>query len=109
MAQANPAGSSTGIASLNGYTGGAFAPTYIGAVDFVPLRRSVDDRAGWRHVVVIGSPAPQVDFARFVADPGKTSGGDCSLADSNVSPPRTSGNELVCDTFWGYAEDMCSS
>ncbi len=68
IAQANPVGSSTGIASLNGFNSAAYGGT------------------------VNGTP-PNVDFARSSRGP-KTTGGNCS-----------GGNELTCDTFWGYGQD----
>jgi ABC-type phosphate transport system substrate-binding protein len=102
IAQAYPAGSSTGIASLNGFVSGANSPTYNGAVNPFPGYSGLSgvDGGNWTST----ASGPQVDFARSSRTP-KTSGGDCNLADSSVTPARVSGNELVCDTFWGYAED----
>lgn len=65
VAQANPTGSSAGIAALNGFGGSVYAGTVGGAPN----------------------------FARSSRTP-KTSGGNC-----------TGGNELTCDTFWGFAQD----
>lgn len=64
VAQANPVGSSAGIASLNGFGGAQYAGT-----------------------------EGNVDFARSSRAPKRT-GGNC-----------TGGDELTCDTFWGFAQD----
>lgn len=102
LSQAFPAGSSTGIASLNGFVSGANSPTYNGAINPFPGYTGLSgvDGGTWSST----SSGPEVDFARS-SRAASTSGGKCNLADSSVSPARTSGNELVCDTFWGYAED----
>jgi hypothetical protein len=78
VTQAFPAGSSQGLASLNGATS---TVSYAGAVNPVP---------GY-----LGSTAtgPNVDFARS-SRPPKTTGGNA-----------IGGNELTVDTFWGYAQD----
>lgn len=81
-AQAFPAGSSAGIASLNGFIpSGQSNTSYAGAVNPVPA--------------YLGSTAtgPNLDFARSSRGP-KTTGGNA-----------IGGNELAVDTFWGYAED----
>jgi hypothetical protein len=44
-------------------------------------------------VLEIGAAGPSIDFARS-SRAAKTSGGNC-----------VGGNELTCDTFWGFAED----
>lgn len=82
VAQAWAAGSSAGIASLNGYIpSGQSNTTYAGTVNQVP---------GY-----LGSSAtgPNADFARSSRGP-KTSGGNA-----------IGGNELAVDTFWGFAQD----
>ncbi len=102
LAQAFPAGSSTGIASLNGFVATGATPTYNGAVNPFPGYSGLAhvDGGSWSST----APGPQVDFGRS-SRPANTSGGKCSIADSTRSPARVVGNELVCDTFWGYAED----
>lgn len=82
VAQANPAGSGAGIASLNGYIpSGQSNTSYAGSVNTVPS--------------YLGSTAtgPNVDFARSSRGP-KTTGGSA-----------IGGNELAADTFWGYGQD----
>jgi len=76
--QANPVGSSAGVASLNGFTNGQSSICYSGTVNPVPGATFT---------------CPNVDFARS-SRAGKTSGGDVN-----------GGNELSSDTFWGYAQD----
>jgi hypothetical protein len=82
FAQANPVGSSAGVASLNGAANvtepGAVHPTNITCPN----------------LTVITSTGPNVDFARSSRAPKTTSGNSAC-----------SGNELDIDTFWGYAED----
>jgi ABC-type phosphate transport system substrate-binding protein len=65
---ANPVGSSAGIASLNGISG----VTYGGTVN----------------------NGGNVDFARSSRGPKTSGSADCS-----------GGNELACDTFWGFGQD----
>ncbi|MCU1454092.1 MAG: ABC-type phosphate transport system, periplasmic component [Acidimicrobiales bacterium] len=82
VAQATPAGSSSGIASLNGFIpSGQANTTYAGSVNSVPS--------------YLGSSAtgPNLDFARSSRGP-KTTGGNA-----------IGGNELAADTFWGYGQD----
>ena len=102
IAQAYPAGSSTGIASLNGFVNGANTPTYNGAVNPFPGYSGLAhvDGGTWSST----ASGPQADMARS-SRAASTSGGKCNLADSTRTPARVSGNELVCDTFWGFAED----
>lgn len=91
---ANPMGSSTGIASLNGAHGtaaGTFA--YEGANS--NLTTSGDPNA----LTLPGGDQLSngygtVDFD-FSSRAAKTSGGNCA----------PSGDELTCDTFWGVASD----
>jgi ABC-type phosphate transport system substrate-binding protein len=80
VVQANPAGSSNGIASLNGYDAGT-GVGYAGSVNTLPS--------------YLGSAVsgPQLDMARSSRGP-KTSGGNA-----------IGGNELAVDAFWGVAQD----
>ena len=80
VAQANPVGSSSGVASLNGFTNGGSSVCYGGTVNPVPGATFT---------------CPNVDFARS-SRAAKTSGGDIN-----------GGNELGSggDAFWGYAQD----
>jgi hypothetical protein len=82
FAQANPVGSSAGVASLNG----AASATEPGAVH--PTNITCPNST------VVTSTGPNVDFARSSRAP-KTANGNSAC----------SGNELDIDTFWGYAED----
>ncbi len=81
VAQANPVGSSAGIASMNGFSSGS-AVTYPGTANPVPAI------AGYTATV-----GPNADFARSSRGP-KTTGGNA-----------VGGNELAVDTFWGFAQD----
>ena len=85
FAQANPTGSSAGIASLNGNPNSA--TTDAGAIH--PVNYTCAGLA-----TVITTTGPNVDYARSSRAP-KTTGG--------ASP--CSGNELDNDTFWGYGQD----
>jgi hypothetical protein len=108
ISQAYPAGSSAGITALNAYTGSngapAGPPNYAGAANTFPGYSGLAhvDGGTWTAGTAAGNVEP--DFARS-SRAASTSGGRCALADSTRSPARTAGNELVCDTFWGYAED----
>jgi ABC-type phosphate transport system substrate-binding protein len=81
IAQANPIGSGSGIASLNGNAGAT--STYQGTVNPVPAGTCVTATPG----------VPNVDYARSSRAP-VTSGGKAPC-----------GNELTADTYWGYAQD----
>jgi len=85
FAQANPTGSSAGIASLNGNPNSSTA--YAGTIN--PVNYTCAGTS-----TVITTTGPNVDYARSSRAP-KTSGG--------ASP--CSGNELDNDTFWGYGQD----
>lgn len=76
VAQAAPTGSSAGIASMN-------SDAFING----------HDAPGSYPYQGASSPGQQLDFARSSRAP-KQSGGNC-----------VNGNELTCNTFWGYAED----
>ena len=84
IAQANPTGSSAGIASLNGNPNSA--TTDAGAVR--PTNLTCPNST------VVTTTGPNVDFARSSRAP-KTTGG------ASVC----SGNELDIDTFWGFGQD----
>ncbi len=75
-AQASPTGSSAGIASLN-------SDASIGG----------NDAPGAYPYQGTSSAGQKVDFARS-SRAFKSTGGNC-----------VGGNELTCDTFWGFAED----
>lgn len=77
VAQASPTGSGAGIASLNSDS----------------FDKVKGDVAGNYPYQGASSPNQIVDFARSSRAPN-TTGGNC-----------VGGNELTCDTFWGYAED----
>jgi hypothetical protein len=85
FAQANPTGSSAGIASLNGNPNSATSD----AGTIHPVNYTCAGTA-----TVITTTGPNADYARSSRGP-KTSGG--------ASP--CSGNELDNDTFWGYGQD----
>lgn len=80
VGQANPVGSSSGVASLNGFTNGGSSVCYGGTVNPVPGATFT---------------CPNVDFAR--SSRAKTSGGDINGGNELVSPGG--------DAFWGFAED----
>ena len=79
VGEANPVGSSAGVASLNA----ASSSSYAGTVNPAPSYLGSGLPTG-----------PNADFARSSRGP-KTTGGNVIGA----------GNELSVDTFWGYAED----
>lgn len=94
VAIATPAGSSTGIASLNGYSAAAGTGTYAyeGTNASIPTSGDANSQNG------LSNGYGTVDFA-MSSRAGKTSGGNCA-----------GGNELAasCDTFWGVASDGVS-
>jgi ABC-type phosphate transport system substrate-binding protein len=79
IGQAADVGSGAGISALNG----------MGAVNYSGTLRPMP--AGEANPGPSGGNLP--DFARSSRGP-KTTGGEC-----------TGGNELSCDTFWGFAQD----
>ena len=79
VGEANPVGSSVGVASLNA----ASSSSYAGTVNPAPSYLGSGLPTG-----------PNADFARSSRGP-KTTGGNVIGA----------GNELSVDTFWGYAQD----
>jgi hypothetical protein len=96
ISQAMPEGSSAGIASLNqAVSGTAGATCYSGTVSASAPPPAADGGASAANPTPCSgtSTAPNVDFARS-SRAAKTTGGHCA-----------GGNELTCDTFWGFARD----
>jgi hypothetical protein len=84
ITQAYPTGSGAGLAALNQNNGGAADNVcYSGG----------SDPANADPTPCTAGVGPTVDFARS-SRVEKTSAGNCA-----------GGNELTCDTFWGFAED----
>jgi hypothetical protein len=97
VSQATPTGSSAGIASLNNFPVGI---SYGGAANGQGTQNSPNciTQTGTPPVpgpADCGTGPVNVDFARSSRAPS-TSGGKCALS---------GGNELACDTFWGFASD----
>jgi hypothetical protein len=84
FAQANPTGSSAGIASMNGAPNSA--TTDAGTLH--PVNYTCPNST------VVTTTGPNADYARSSRSP-KTSSGNSVC----------SGNELDTDTFWGYGQD----
>ncbi len=102
VAIAEPAGSSTGIASLNG-AHGATAGTYAYEGVNENLATTGDPNGltlGTGVQVSNGYGTVDFDMSSRAA---KTTGGNCATPDPNNN--NATGDELGCDTFWGVASD----
>jgi hypothetical protein len=88
IAQANPVGSSSGVASLNGFKGANASVTYAGTANPVPAGTCLDTSS---------NPAPNADMARSSRGPRRPGG--------SGTPQALCGDELAADTFWGFAQD----
>jgi hypothetical protein len=96
VAIATSAGSSTGIASLNGsHSGNSATYAYVGTNSNLPTTGDPNAQNGE------SNGYGTVDFALSSRGP-KTSGGNCPTANPNSGK---AGDELQCDTFWGIAAD----
>jgi hypothetical protein len=96
MANAFPAGSSTGIGSLFGFptvgaAGDVGNSTYAGAVNGTP-----------------GIGSPGVTSSRANVDAARSSRAPITAAPftgTKCNPGAVAASELTCSTFWGFAED----
>jgi hypothetical protein len=102
VAIAEPAGSSTGIASLNG-AHAATAGVYAYEGTNTNLATTGDPNGqDLGSGVEISNGYGTVDFD-LSSRAAKTSGGNCATPDPNNGD--VTGDELGCDTFWGIASD----
>jgi hypothetical protein len=96
VAIAGAAGSSTGLASLNGsHSGNSATYAYEGVNATIPTTGDPNAQNGLSN----GYGTPDFVLSSRAA---KTSGGNCPIANPTSGK---AGDELQCDTFWGVASD----
>ncbi len=91
LGNANAVGSSAGVASLNGFLNGQANVTYPGAVNQIPTGACLDTTSNGV------ANSVNIDFARSSRGPRR--------AGASSTPQAVCGDELLADTFWGFAQD----